>query len=162
MHFSKFAADQVPEEKDIPAHITAMCTCKWCCKWTVCEHTALLAYVFSPDYEVPEILVAETPALRKKTNSIRGTAGVRRRELIRKIAKNKRQSTNLLEYMDPPVHPAAALPVAPPPPGLEVALQVAPSPAEAAEAAAPPAKPFVIPEALSASDDEVHIVIHSR
>ena len=107
MHFSKFAADQAPEDTDRPAPIPAMCSCKWCCKWTVCEHTGLLAYVFCPDYQVPEILVAETPALRKKTNSIRGTAGVRRRELIKKIAKNKQQSTNRLEYMDPPVHPSA-------------------------------------------------------
>ncbi len=58
--------------------------------------------------------------------------------------------------MDPPVHPAVALPVAAPPPAQEVA----PPPA-AAEAAAPPAKTFVIPEALSASDDEVQIVIRS-
>ena len=71
--------------------------------------------------------------------------------MIKKIAKNKQQSTNRLEYMDPPVHPAAALPVAPPPPAKEVA------PPPAAEAA----KTFVIPEALSASDDEVQIVIRS-
>ena len=44
---------------------------------------------------------------------------------------------------------AAALPVAPPPPAKEV------TPPPAAEAA----KTFVIPEALSASDDEVQIVI---
>ena len=146
MHFSKFAADQVPEKMDQPPQLPAMCTCKWCCKWTVCEHTALLAYVFCPDYQVPAILVAETPALRKKTNSIRGTAGVKRRELMRKIAKNKQQSTNRLEYMDPPVHPAAA-----PPPAKEVAMP------PAAEAA----KTFVIPEAASLSDDEVQIVIRS-
>jgi hypothetical protein len=147
MHFSKFAADQAPEDTDRPAPIPAMCSCKWCCKWTVCEHTSLLAYVFCPDYQVPEILVAETPALRKKTNSIRGTAGVKRRELMRKIAKNKQQSTNRLEYMDPPVHPAAA-----PPPAKEVAMP------PAAEAA----KTFVIPEAAPLSDDdEVQIVIRS-
>ena len=89
MHFSKFAADQAPEVTDCPAPIPAMCSCKWCCKWTVCEHTSLLAYVFSPEYQVPEIIVAETPVLRKKTNSIRGTAGVKRRELIKNIAKQK-------------------------------------------------------------------------
>ena len=95
--------------------------------------------------------------LRKKFNSIRGTAGVRRRELIKKIAKQKQQSTSRLEYMDPPVHPAAALPVAPPPPAQEVA----PPPAAVAEAAAPQAKTLFIPEALSASDDEVQIVLLS-
>ena len=56
---------------------------------------------------------------------------------MRKIAKNKQQSTNRLGYMDPPVHPAAALPVAPMPPAAEAA------------------KTFVIPEAASLSDDEV-------
>ena len=62
---------------------------------------------------------------------------------MRKIAKNKQQSTNRLEYMDQPVHPAAALPVAPMPPAAEAA------------------KTFVIPEAASLSDDEVQIVIRS-
>ncbi len=66
--------------------------------------------------------------------------------MIRKIAKNRQQSTNRLEYMDPPVHPAAALPVAPPPPAQEFAPPQAA--AEAAEAAAPPAKTFVTPEAM--------------
>ncbi len=75
--------------------------------------------------------------------------------MIKKIAKQKQQSRIRLEYMDPPVHLAAA-PVPPPPPAQEVA----PPHAAAAEAAAPPAKKFVIPEPLSASDDEVHIVIH--
>ncbi len=63
--------------------------------------------------------------------------------MIKKIAKNKQQSTNRLEYMDPPVHPA------PPPP------------TQAAEAAAPPAKTFVIPEAQPLSDEEVQIDIPS-
>jgi hypothetical protein len=66
---------------------------------------------------------------------------------MRKIAKNKQQSTNRLEYMDPPVHPAAA-----PPPAKEVAMP------PAAEAA----KTFVLPEAAPLSDDdEVQIVIRS-
>ncbi len=53
--------------------------------------------------------------------------------------------------MDPPVHPAAALPVAPPPQAKEVARPPA----------AEEAKTFVIPEALSVSDDEGQIVIRS-
>ena len=62
---------------------------------------------------------------------------------MKKIAKNKQQSMNRLEYMDPPVHPAAAKEVAMPP---------------AAEAA----KTFVLPEAAPLSDDdEVQIVIRS-
>ncbi len=35
---------------------------------TVCEHTVLVASVFSAVYQVPDKLVAETPALRKKTS----------------------------------------------------------------------------------------------
>ncbi len=47
--FSKFAAPEVAkneeEDKDEeekaepPPLIPASCTCKWCMKWTVCEHT---------------------------------------------------------------------------------------------------------------------------
>jgi hypothetical protein len=36
------------------------CICKWCCKWTICEHTALLTSVFDPEVQVPVNLVAET------------------------------------------------------------------------------------------------------
>jgi hypothetical protein len=52
IHFSKFAAPDIStkdDNADIPL-IAASWTCKWCCKWTTCEHTALLAYVFSPAY----------------------------------------------------------------------------------------------------------------
>ena len=30
-----------------PPQIPASCTCKWCCKWTVCVNTGLVASVFS-------------------------------------------------------------------------------------------------------------------
>jgi hypothetical protein len=105
IHFSKFEPDQITEDDndDIP-QLPASCTCKWCCKWTIREHTALLAYVFSPEYPVPEVLVAETPALRKKTKSIRGTAGIKRKSVMKEIAQQRKQSTNRLAYMDPPVH----------------------------------------------------------
>ena len=84
--------EEEPEtaKDDPPPQIPASCTCKWCCKWTVCQHMSLVASVFSPAYKkVPDKLVAETPALRKKTNSIRGTAGVRREVLIKEIARQK-------------------------------------------------------------------------
>jgi hypothetical protein len=45
-------------------------------KWTVCEHTVWVASVFSAAYQVPDEIVAETLALRKKTSFIRGTAAV--------------------------------------------------------------------------------------
>ncbi len=77
--------------------------------------------------------------------------------MIKEIAKQKKQSTNRLEYMDRPVHlqqPQLDAEVAPPP-----AEEVAPSPA--AEAARPLAK-FVLAETVFPSYDEVHIVIHSH
>ncbi len=77
---------------------------------------------------MPEELVAETLALRKKTNSIRGTAGLERKLLIKKIAEQKKQSTNRLAYTDPLVHPQPALAAEAPAP---------PAPALAAEALAP-------------------------
>ena len=36
------------DKEDKPPQIPASCTCKWCCKWTVCEHTGLVDSVFSP------------------------------------------------------------------------------------------------------------------
>ncbi len=77
--------------------------------------------------------------------------------MIKEIAKQRKQSTNRLEYMDLPVHQQkpqldaeAALP-----PAEEVA------PPSAAEAAQPPAK-FVMANPVFPSDNEVHIVIHSH
>ena len=64
-----------------------------------------MASVFSPAYKVPDNLIAETPALRKKTNSIRGTAGVRRKMLIKDIARQKSATKSKLTYMDPPLSP---------------------------------------------------------
>ena len=66
------------------------------------RHTGLVISVFSRDYEVPDQLVAGTPALRKKTNSIRGTEGVKRK-MVRIISKQRKKSTNKLSYMDRPV-----------------------------------------------------------
>ena len=122
-----------------PPQIPASCTCKWCCKWVICQHTSLVASVFSPAYKVPDILVAETPALRKKTNSIRGTAGVRRKKLIKEIARQKSATKSKLTYMDRPLSPRPPLP-----------------PAEKR-----PARTFVIPEAGMPSDDEVLVVVLS-
>ena len=48
------------------------------------------------------MLIAATPALRKKTSSIRGTAGVRRKHLLKELAKAKTKSKTRLTYMDPP------------------------------------------------------------
>ena len=124
-----------------PPQIPATCNCKWCCKGVICEHTSLVASVFSPAYKVPDNLIAETPALRKKTNSIRGTAGVRRKMLIKEVARQKSATKSKLTYMDPPLSPRR------------------PRPAEPAETL--PAKKFVEPEAAMPSDDEVLVVVLS-
>ena len=103
-----------------------------------------MASVFSPAYKVPDILVAETPALRKKTNSIWGTAGVRRKMLIKEIARQKSATKSKLTYMDPPLRPRR------------------PEPAEPAESL--PATKFNLPpaaEAVMPSDDEVLVVVLS-
>ena len=120
-----------------PPQIPATCNCKWCCKWVICEHTSLVASVFGPEYKVPNNLIAETPALRKKTNSIRGTAGVRRKMLIKEIARQKSATKSKLTYMDPPLSPRR------------------PEPAE--KRPAEKKAEFVIPEATVPSDDEVLI-----
>ncbi len=44
-----------------------------------------MASVFSPVYQVPDRLIAETKVLRKKTNSIRGAADLTRKLLIKEI-----------------------------------------------------------------------------
>ena len=122
-----------------PPQIPATCNCKWCCKWVICEHTSLVASVFGPEYKVPDTLIAETPAARKKTNSIRGTAGVRRKKLLKEIAMTKSATKSKLTYMDRPLSPR------PPQPPAEKR----------------PARKFVIPEAGMPSDDEVLVVVLS-
>ena len=107
----------------------------------ICEHASLVASVFSPAYKVLDNLIAETPALRKKTNSIRGTAGVRRKMLIKEIARQKSATKSKLTYMDPPLSPRR------------------PEPAEPAESL--PATKFVLPPAAMPSDDEVLVVVLS-
>ena len=102
---------------------------------------SLVASVFSPAYKVPDILVAETPALRKKTNSIRGTAGVRRKMLIKEIARQKSATKSKLTYMDPPLSPRR--------------------PEPAVKRPAEKKAEFVIPEAAVPSDDEVLVVVLS-
>ena len=81
------------------------CVCLQCQKWTVCEHSALLASLFRDDVEVPHNLVAETPALRKKCNKLRGTAGPRRARILKAIAKEKKTSTSKLDFVNDPVPP---------------------------------------------------------
>ena len=112
-----------------------------------------MASVFSPKYKVPVKLIAETPALRKKTNSVRGLAGPRRRKAILEIQRQKAKTTRKLAYLDQPA-PRPARPAA------ELFASKPPQPSAAAKVAT---KPFVIPTSkdLPPSDDEVLIDILS-
>ena len=93
-----------------------------------------MASVFSRKYKVPGKLIAATPALRKKTNKVRGLAGVRRKRALAEIRQQKAKSASKLTYMDPP----------------EPRRPMLPEPAPAAES-------FVVPspEDMPPSDDEV-------
>ncbi len=81
------------------------CICKCCCKWTICEHTALLTLVFDPEVQVLSLfkLVAGTLALCKKCSKVRGTAGPRKVRLLKQIAKQKKKSVSKIGYVDVPV-----------------------------------------------------------
>ena len=126
-----------------PPQIPMACTCKWNYKWTVCEHTGLVASGSSGEYKVPDLLIAATPAQRKKTSSIRGTAGVRRKHLLKELAKAKTKAKTRLTYMDRPA----------PRPEPQVA-----APAEEL----PPRPEPVIPQDVTyPSDDEVLVVLLS-
>ena len=61
-----------------------------------------MASVFSPKYKVPVKLIDATPALRKKTNSVRGTFCVRRKHVMMEMRRQKSKSTSKLTYMDQP------------------------------------------------------------
>ena len=127
------------KKKQWPPQIEAGCTCRWCCKWTICEHTALVSYAFSAKYRVPGNLIAATPALRKKTSKVKGLAGGRRKRALAEISKQKAKSASKLTYMDRP-EPRCPMVRAP-----------AAEPAQAV-------KEFVIPSPnVPASDDEVLI-----
>jgi hypothetical protein len=123
----------------------ASCVCLGCCKWTICEHTALLTSLFRTDVSVPDNLVAETPALRKKCSKVRGTAGPRRARLLQQIAKQKKASTSKLAYVSEPVPPVPD----PDPPVPD------PVRSESRKGSPPPAPRFIEPSPKLLSLDEV-------
>ncbi len=99
-----------------------MCICKWCCKWTICEHTSLVRSVFDPEVQVPVTLVAETQALRKKCSKVRGTAGPSRARLLKEIAKQKKKSVSKIVISMPQCRQSPTRPRRRPPP-MTAALQ---------------------------------------
>ena len=121
-----------------------------CCKWTICEHTALLTSLFQTDIVVPDNLVAETPALRKKCSKVRGTAGPRRARLLQQIAKQKKASTSKLAYDSEPVPPVPD----PDPPVPD------PVRSESRQGSPPPAPRFIQPSPNMPSSDDVTFPRH--
>ena len=118
-----------------------------------------MASVFSPADKVPDKLVAVTPALRKKTSSIRGTAGVRRRHLLKELSKSKTKSKTRLTYMDRPAPRPEPLVAAPAEEPAEVAVA---TPAEELAETVPPRPEPVVPLSVTyPSDDEVLVVLLS-
>ena len=96
-----------------------------------------MASVFSGEYKVPDLLIAVTPALRKKTSSIRGTAGVRRKHLLKELAKAKTKSKTRLTYIGRP------------------------APRQEPPVAAPRQEPVIPHDVTYPSDDEVLVVFLS-
>ncbi len=62
--------------------IALSCSCRVCFGKCMCKHTLLFVSLFKPDVRVPDSWIAATPSLRKKCNSLKGTAGRRRLRLI--------------------------------------------------------------------------------
>ena len=128
------------------------CVCLRCQKWTLCEHSALIASLFRADVEVPDNLVAETPALRKKCNKLRGTAGPRRARILKMIAKEKKKSASKIGFVDEPVSPQPD-----PPHQAPVAPESTrdPAPVSTRDASPQPAQRYKIPSPnIPSSEDE--------
>ena len=128
------------------------CVCLRCQKWTLCEHSALIASLFRADVEVPDNLVAETPALRKKCNKLRGTAGPRRARILKMIAKEKKKSASKIGFVDEPVSPQPD-----PPHQAPVAPESTrdPAPVSTRDASPQPAHRYKIPSPnIPSSEDE--------
>jgi hypothetical protein len=83
----------------------ARCTCRDKSTDCLCDHVLLTCAAFDETVQVPTNWVAEIPELRKKTNSLRGTAGPRRASVIAAMAKDKEKSVSKLTFMDPPIGP---------------------------------------------------------
>ncbi len=74
------------------------CLCSSCAWDCVCNHSVLVTSDFKKTVQVPTNWLADTPAsaLRKRTNSLRETAGPRRARLIKELAKEKTESASKL------------------------------------------------------------------
>ncbi len=80
------------------------CTCPDCFKNCVCVHSvrfATFASLFkcSEDLLVPDEYIAATVGLRKRCRMIKGTAGVKRKRLMREQAAAKKKVESKIKFM---------------------------------------------------------------
>ncbi len=77
------------------------CTCPDCFKNCVCVHCVLFASLFdgSEDLRVPDEYIAATVGLRKRYRRIKGTAGAKRRRLLREQAATKKKVESKIKFM---------------------------------------------------------------
>ncbi len=122
------------------------CTCSTCGRNCLCLYSALVTSLFKKSVQVPTNWVAATPALSKKSNRLRGSAGPRRARLIEDIAKEKTKSASKLSYINAPI-----------PPTPEPALRGTGKPVLVI-----PQAESLSPSSSSSEENEVLIVIDAR
>ena len=84
--------------------IPVQCTCPDCFKDCVCVHGVLFASFFrdSEYLRVPDEYIAATVGLRKKCKMIKGTAGVKRKRLMKEYAATKKKAESKIKFMKVP------------------------------------------------------------
>jgi hypothetical protein len=81
--------------------IPVQCTCPDCFKNCVCVQGVLFASLFkdSEDLRVPDEYIAATVGLRKRCRMIQGTAGAKRRRLLREQAATRKKVESKIKFM---------------------------------------------------------------
>ena len=87
-----------PTWGDIPLS----CDCSVCFAHCVCAHTLLFTSLFVPEICVPATWVAATISQRKKTKSIKGTAGRRRMRIIEERKDDEKHIDSKVRYLAGP------------------------------------------------------------
>jgi hypothetical protein len=81
--------------------IPVQCTCPDCFKNCICVHCVLFTSLFngSEDLLVPNEYIAAMVSLRKRCRMIKGTAGAKRRRLLREQAATKKNVESKINFM---------------------------------------------------------------
>jgi hypothetical protein len=88
---------------------------------------ALLTALFDPTIQVPKEFVASEPALRKKCQRLKGTAGPKRKRLLAEMQKDKVKKASKIQFMHMEASSGAAAGVQQKPPSESVAEPSAPA-----------------------------------